>query len=55
MVHIVSFIIYMYMKNKWIQRLHDNVSGNWQNLTTMDMVYEINKSRDLKKRTANHF
>ena len=35
-----------------MQRLHDKVSGNWQKFTTM--VYEINKSRDLKKRTGNH-
>ena len=35
-----------------MQRLHDKVSGNWQKITTM--VYEINKSRDLKKRTGNH-
>ena len=39
------------MKNKWIQRLHDKVSGNWQKFTTM--VYAINKSRDIKKRTGN--
>ena len=31
-----------------MQRLHDKVSGNWQKFTTM--VYEINKSRDLKKK-----
>ena len=30
-----------------MQRLHDKVNGNWQKLTTM--VYEINKSRDLKR------
>ena len=30
-----------------MQRLHDKVNGNWQKFTTM--VYEINKSRDLKK------
>ena len=35
-----------------MQRLHDKVSGNLQKFTTM--VYEINKSRDLKKRTGNH-
>ena len=40
------------LKNKWMQRLHDKVSGNWRKFTTM--VYEINKSRDLKKRTGNH-
>ena len=31
-----------------MQRLHDKVNENWQKLTTM--VYEINKSRDLKKK-----
>ena len=35
-----------------MQRLHDKVNGNWQKFTTM--VYEINKSRDLKKRKENH-
>ena len=30
-----------------MQRLHDKASGNRQKFTTM--VYEINKSRDLKK------
>ena len=35
-----------------MQRLHDKVNGNWQKFTTM--VYEINKSRDLKKRIGNH-
>ena len=35
-----------------MQRLYDKVSGNRQKFTTM--VYEINKSRDLKKRTGNH-
>ena len=35
-----------------MQRLHDKVNGNWQKFTTM--VYEINKSRDLKKRKGNH-
>ena len=35
-----------------MQRLHDKVSGNWQKFTTM--VYEIDKSTDLKKRTGNH-
>ena len=35
-----------------MQRLHDKVSGYWQKFTTM--VCEINKSRDLKKRTGNH-
>ena len=30
-----------------MQRLHDKVNGNGQKFTTM--VYEINKSRDLKK------
>ena len=35
-----------------MQKLHDKVSGNWQKFTTM--VYEINKARDLKKRTGNH-
>ena len=30
-----------------MQRLHDKVSGNWQKFTTM--VYEINKSRDLRR------
>ena len=35
-----------------MQRLHNKVSWNWQKFTTM--VYEINKSRDLKKRTRNH-
>ena len=35
-----------------MQRLHDKVSGNWQKFTTM--VYEIKKSRDLKKKTGNH-
>ena len=29
-----------------MQRLHDKVRGNWQKFTTM--VYELNKSRDLK-------
>ena len=29
------------MKNKWIQRLHDFVSGFWQKLT--NIVYDINK------------
>ena len=49
MVHILSFIYYIIhvLKNKWMQRLHDKVNGNWQKLTTM--VYEINKSRDLKR------
>ena len=47
MVHILSFINYMYWKT-----LHDKVSGNGQKFTTM--VYEINKSRDLKERTGNH-
>ena len=36
-----------------MQRLHDNVNGNWQNSTTM--MFEINKSMDLKKRTVNDF
>ena len=27
MVHVLSFINYMYKKNKWMQRIHDNVSG----------------------------
>ena len=36
-----------------MQRVHDNVSGNWQKFTTIG--YEINKSMDLKKRTGNHF
>ena len=31
-----------------MQRLHEKVSGNWQKFTTM--VYEINKSRNVKKR-----
>ena len=35
-----------------MQRLHDKVNGNWQKFTAM--VYEINKSRDLKKRKGNH-
>ena len=35
-----------------MQRLHDKVRGNWQKFTTM--VYELNKSRDLKERTGNH-
>ena len=35
-----------------MQRLHDKVNGNWQKFTTK--VYEINKSRDLKKRIGNH-
>ena len=35
-----------------MQRLQDKISGNWQKFSTM--VYEINKSRDLKKRTGNH-
>ena len=30
-----------------MQRLHDKVNGNWQKITAM--VYEMNKSRDLKK------
>ena len=47
MVHILSFINYMYLKNKWMQRLHDKVSGNWQKFRTM--VYEINKSRVSKR------
>ena len=42
----------MFWKNKWMQRLHDKVVGNWQKFTTM--VCEINKSRDLKKTTGNH-
>ena len=45
MVHIL-FLLHV-LKNKWMQRLHDKVNGNWQKLTTM--VYEINKSRDLKR------
>ena len=36
-----------------MQRLHDNVSENWQKFTIM--AYEINKSRDLEKKTGNHF
>ena len=35
-----------------MQRLHDKVNGNLQKFTTV--VYEINKSRDLKKRKGNH-
>ena len=35
-----------------MQRLHYKVSGNWQKFTTM--LYEINKPRDLKKKTGNH-
>ena len=34
-----------------MERLHDKVSGNWQKFTTM--VYDINKSKDLKKRLGN--
>ena len=40
------------LKNKWMQRLHDKVNGNLQ--TFKIMVYELNKSRDLKKRKGNH-
>ena len=40
------------LKNKWMQRLHDKVNRNWQMFKTM--LYEINKSRDLKKRIGNH-
>ena len=36
-----------------MQRLHDKVSGNWQKFTTM--VYEINKSRDLKKENRKSY
>ena len=43
----------MYMRNKYVQRLYDNVSRNWQKFTTM--VYEINKSRDLKKGAETTF
>ena len=55
MVHILSYINYMlkYMKNKWMQILHDNFSWNWQKFTTM--MYDINKSMNLKKRTRNNF
>ena len=35
-----------------MQRLHDKVGRNRQKFTTN--VYDINKSRDLKKRTGNH-
>ena len=35
-----------------MQRLHDKVNGNWQKFTAI--VYEINKSRDIKKRIGNH-
>ena len=53
MVHILSFINYMYKKNKWMQRLHDNVSENWQKFPTM--VYDINRSRDLKREQETTF
>ena len=43
---ILSTLLHV-LKNKWMQKLHDKVSGNWQKFTTM--VYEINKSRDLKR------
>ena len=37
-----------------MQRLHDKVSGNWQKFTTVTMVNEINKSRDLKENGKSH-
>ena len=36
-----------------MQGLHDNISGNWKKFTTM--VYEINKSRDLKREKETTF
>ena len=35
-----------------MQILHDKVNWNWQKFTTI--VYEINKSRDLKKKIGIH-
>ena len=43
----------MYEKNKWMQKLHDNVSENLQKSTTI--VYEINNSRDLKREQETTF
>ena len=43
MIYILSFIDYMYMKNKWIPWLHDKTNGNWHELTTI--MYNIDKSR----------
>ena len=45
--------MYMYEKNKWMQKLHDNVSENLQKSTTI--VYEINNSRDLKREQETTF
>ena len=36
-----------------MQRFHDNLNRYWQKFTTM--VYDINKSRNLKKKTVHHF
>ena len=36
------------MKNKWLQRLDDNVDGNWQRFTAM--MYDIYKLMNLKKK-----
>ena len=52
-VNIVSYINYVYMKNKCLQLLYNIVSEYWHKFTIM--VCEINQSRDLKKRTENQF
>ena len=51
MVHILSFINYMYWKINWCKRLHDKVSGNWQKFTTM--VYGI-INQGISKREQVH-
>ena len=53
MVHILSFISYMYWENECKNYAILSVIIDLPKFITM--VYEMNKSRDLKTRTGNNF